>query len=356
MLVSKVENKQDIKKFLSLPQTLYSKNKNTQDYKTEKQLLTNNHILSKYFTVHPYIIENNNRVVGRWIVTIYHNEKNVGYLGYVEMINNDEVIELLFSSIDNICNTLSIDKLIGPVNASFWIGYRLKTNNFNDLFVNEPYNKEYYQDAFLKANYQVISQYNSTIYHAVDSTYLPRRVFKNYKQRLGSNYHICDLEMDQFDKILKELYVLFTNLYSDFPTYKEITLDEFTSLFTNLKHIVHPHMIKLAYYNDQLVGFFISLPDYKNHLQNPLKIKNLYQILKIKKSPTRYVHLYMGVDRFHLGLGSALTNAIVEVLKENQLPSIGALIQDGKVSASYHKTSQIDINTYALYIKTFDRN
>ena len=45
--------------------------------------------------------------------------------------------------------------------------------------------------------------------------------------------------------------------------------------------------------------------------------------------------LYMGVDRNHTGLGKALASSIVEELKQNNLPSIGALAKDGKITQKY---------------------
>ena len=45
--------------------------------------------------------------------------------------------------------------------------------------------------------------------------------------------------------------------------------------------------------------------------------------------------LYMGVDQNHKGLGKALIYSIVEELKRSNLPSIGALAHDGKISQNY---------------------
>ena len=44
---------------------------------------------------------------------------------------------------------------------------------------------------------------------------------------------------------------------------------------------------------------------------------------------------YLGVDRNHKGLGKAIAYSISEELKKNKLPSINALIRDGKVNLKY---------------------
>ena len=75
---------------------------------------------------------------------------------------------------------------------------------------------------------------------------------------------------------------------------------------------------------------------------------DVVNILKTKKKPKRYVMLYMGVDQNHRGLGKALTYAIMKELMASGLPSIGALIRDGKVNQKYAADDITDVYEYAL--------
>ena len=58
--------------------------------------------------------------------------------------------------------------------------------------------------------------------------------------------------------------------------------------------------------------------------------------------------LYMGVENSHQGLGKAIIYSIVEELKKNNLPSIGALAHDGKISQNYAVEKIKDRYEYVL--------
>jgi len=106
-------------------------------------------------------------------------------------------------------------------------------------------------------------------------------------------------------------------------------------------------MIKFAYLNGKMVGFFISVPNYHNKVYH-INLINIFKILKLRENPTEYVMLYMGVDSGHTGLGKALAYSIMKELKENNAKSIGALARDGKVTQNYVEDLIKDKYEYVL--------
>ncbi len=94
-------------------------------------------------------------------------------------------------------------------------------------------------------------------------------------------------------------------------------------------------MVKIAYHEEKMVGFCIAIPDYGTAVYHVNKILNLCKVLYYKKFPKKYILLYMGVDKEHKGLGSALSYVIYEELKKIRCESIGALILEGKVTQGY---------------------
>ncbi|MDO5096873.1 MAG: hypothetical protein Q4D65_09940, partial [Peptostreptococcaceae bacterium] len=148
-------------------------------------------------------------------------------------------------------------------------------------------------------------------------------------------YEIVSPSMRDWDKTMAEIHELITILYQDFPIYKSITKKDFCTYFASYKSIVDLRMVKMAYYRGRAVGFYISIPNYNNavyHTSNPL---NILRILRLRKNPTEYVMLYMGVLPEHQGLGKVLVQSIMNELKESGLGSIGALQRDGKITQSY---------------------
>jgi hypothetical protein len=153
--------------------------------------------------------------------------------------------------------------------------------------------------------------------------------------------------MDNFNSILSELYHLLTSLYNDFPIYKDISKEDFLTIFNSYKKIINPSMIKLAYHKKKLIGFFISIPNYNNKVYN-LTLPNIIKVLCTKHKPKEYVMLYMGADPEYKGLGSSLAYSIINELKESKLPSIGALARDGKVTQHYANDLIDNVYEYVL--------
>lgn len=345
----KFTNEKDkIKDFLNLPKKLYSKETNIEDSKEVEKLLTGTHSLSKYFHLDKFLIYKNNIVVGRFIITTYKND-STAYLGFFECIDDKKTAKFLFDNVYNFCKDKKYKRIIGPVDASFWIKYRLKINKFDKTpYTGEPYNKSYYQKLFIENNYQVVHHYTSSIYSKVKKDYSNEKYANRYNDFINKGYKIVSPKMEDYETIIKDIYHLITELYSDFPIYKNISQEDFVEVFKNYKRIINPDMIKLAYHQNKMVGFFISIPNYKNtvyHLNNPL---NIIKILSIKKKPKEYIMLYMGVDKKHQGLGKALADSIMEELRKTKLPSIGALAKDGKVTQNYVNDLITDRYEYVL--------
>jgi GNAT superfamily N-acetyltransferase len=176
-------------------------------------------------------------------------------------------------------------------------------------------------------------------------------VFKTiYDSFISKGYIIKSPSPSEFKKTIEEIYTLITTLYSDFPVFKDIEKEDFLEIFKSFKSIINYSMVKMGYYNNKPVGFFISIPNYHNIVYH-LNVKNLIKINKIKKNPDEYVMLYMGVLPEHRGLGSALAQSIIQELKASKLPSIGALARDGKVTQNYAKEKIENKYEYVLLEK-----
>lgn len=325
--------KKYIRDFLSLPKKLYGKDDNMENPGDVEALLLGTHPLSKYFCLHKFVIYKERKIVGRFVITTYESD-NTAYFGFFECVKEREVAAFLFDKAYEYAKKSGYEKMIGPVDASFWIKYRLKINLFsNKPYTGEPYNKDYYLEFFQENGFEICQHYTSNIYNKCESE--EPLYDERYLTYLGKGYDIISPDIKDFDVLIKELYELLTELYSDFPVYKDVSYEDFATVFADYRHIINMSMVKMAYYEGKNVGFFISVPDYGNkvyHLKNPL---NLWKVISVKKAPKRYVMLYMGVDAAHRGLGKALVGSIMEELRKSGLPSVGALARDGKVTQKY---------------------
>ena len=332
---------------------LYDKNTYVQDIVLEKQILSGSHILSKYFTVVPIIVLNESgKIASRCLLTFYENDSNA-YIGFFESINSTEASRCLFKASEMLASKNGKTKLVGPLNASFWIGYSLKTNKFDSVYTSEPYNKAYYLDLWKDAGFKIKEKYFSNIMRAPTENDQSAKCIKRLQMIKNSGYIIKSPKKSTFNKNLREIYGLLIRTYSGFPMFKKINEEDFFNMFRGLKYILDFNLVKLVYKESKLVGFFICVPDYKNLTHQKITIINLMKILKIKNEKNKkYIALYMGIDSKHPGLGSAMSEIIKKELEKRQSCSVGALIHDGKISGEYYKQLIIDKYEYVLFEKS----
>ena len=133
--------------FLDLPGRLYGKKELMQNVGEEKKLLLGIHPLSKYFKTYHFLVRDveTETIVSRATITTYPNEAEVAYFGFFESEDIQDAVKCLFDGLSGWAAEHAYKRLVGPVNASFWLGYRLKTDHFDTPYAGEPYNKPYYQ-------------------------------------------------------------------------------------------------------------------------------------------------------------------------------------------------------------------
>lgn len=325
--------KEYIRDFIRLPRQLYSRTENMENPEEVQKFLLGTHPLSKYFAMHKFLVYDGEKAVGRFVITVYPGDE-AAYIGFFECVDDSMVAAFLFRMARDCAKSVGCTKLVGPVNASFWTGYRLKSNLFDEKpYTGEPYNKEYYLKLFQDNGFQVCHHYTSNGYgkvETVDALYDDR-----YLDFLKKGYRIVSPKIWNFRRVTKELYELITDLYSDFPVYKDVEYKDFAAVFSDYRYIINMSMVKMAYYDGRPVGFFVSVPDYGNSVYHLNSLPNLIKLLVIRRKPKRYVMLYMGVHQEHRGLGKALVGCIMDELKKSGLSSIGALAGDGKPTQKY---------------------
>lgn len=352
MYLVKMVTENEYEDFLAFPSRIHTKKEIMQKRSDEVALLKGIHTLSKYFTFTAFLCYCDNNVVSRCAVTIYP-EKDEAYIGFFDSEDNIEAVKTIMEAAENFARKNGIRKLTGPVDASFWIGYRMKSDKFDEeRFFSEPYGKEYYPRLWKASGYEISEVYVSNIYKKLskneedDENYIKRYNFLTKK-----GYNIVSPSKEDWDKVIGEVYTLLIKLYSDFPVFSHITEEEFREMYKSLKTILDFSMVKLGYKNDKLVGFFIGVPDYRNRLCGNIGFPEIIFMLKNRRRCNNYVLLYIGVDEKHLGLGSALSQAMFEELRKKRASSIGALIKKGKVSEKYFDKIILYQREYLLFEK-----
>ena len=329
------EKPDDLASFLSLTDGIYCREEVSFDRNELAQLVEGKHPLSGYFSVFPFLILKDGQPAGRFILTEYE-EDPVIYLGYLDGFDDPDLWSFMLTTAEDFARERGKTKISGPVNASFWIGYRLKTKGY-DLppYTGEPAQKPYYRDHLLRNGFRQVETYLSTIYRPVPDDYEHPLMQRRYDRILGKGYRICPADPRFWDRDLRRVYRLLSDLYSDFPVFKFISEDDFCRYMQRMAPIIDFSMVLLAFRREEMVGFFIALPNYGNlvYRTDPIgRFRTILRLFSAKKKAKEYILLYLGAHRDHPGIGAALGYRMMEEIRRRKAKSIGALIRQGKVT------------------------
>lgn len=354
--VLQCKTSEDIDNFIKLPKEIYKNEYCPQDISIEKALLTGKHTLSNTFEVIPLLAYIGDKPAARCIVTNYKDDSKA-YIGLFESIENQDVYIKLLSKAENISKELGKTKMIGPVDASFWIKYRFKYSSdieFKNTYSGEPYNKETYTPMWENYGFNICDVYISNVYRKVVENDKSAKCELRTRQMEAKNYTIRHCSFITFNKDIKKIYNLMIKLYSKFPTFKHIEFKEFKEMFKGLKFLLNYSMTWIIEKENEEIAFFICIPNYhKLNLKRGL-LNKIYMFMKLRNKPDEYIMLYMGVKEGHLGLGSVLAELAKRELYINQCTSVGALIHGSKPTGGYYKNLITASTKYVLLEKKID--
>ncbi|MBQ1530181.1 MAG: hypothetical protein IIZ76_07865 [Clostridia bacterium] len=340
-----------LKGFLALPKALYPRERRTQDTKAERAILNGTHPLSGEFTVRAYLaVDDGASPQGRCVLTYYPDDP-AAYVGFFECVEDLDVCRALLSAAEAQARADGKEKLVGPLNASFWIGYRFKVENFDEHFTGEPDNLPYYADFWEACGFTVSERYYSNYLRSPTPEDPSEKWEKRLQRALDKGYEIRSLERGKFDEALRDIYRMLVRLYAKFPAFKLISEEQFTALFGSLKYVVDYECVLLGYKDGELAGFFVCVPNYGTLVDGDLSLRNLPAILRIRRNCKEYVILYIGVDRKHLGLGGAFAQTIRQIGQNKGAGSIAALIHEGNSSGVFFRELTTHTARYVLLEK-----
>jgi hypothetical protein len=322
-----------------------------QDLTTEKSILRGTHPLSKDIETNIFVVTDENYTpICRCLMTYYKND-SVAYVGFFESQYNIDAVKLMFEKVELRATRDHKTSLCGPIDASIYIKYRFKIDNFENVYTGEPYNKDYYQELWSEIGFTVSNKYMSHQMRRVKENDFDHQLDRIYNRFLEKGYYFCCPNKNNFERSLEDIYTLLIDRYSNFPGYKHISKEQFIALYSKMKHIANYDMIKLVYKDETLKAFGIALPNYKGLTNGSLNLRKLVEIARIKKQPSEYVILYVGADNQTPGIGAALMQVIRNELFENQCTSIGALIREGNVTNKFYSILHTTQYNYVLMRK-----
>ena len=256
------------------------------------------------------------KIVGR-IAAFYNREKAAleeqptGGCGFFEAINDQEVANLLFDAARNWLEAHGMEAMDGPINfgqRSDWWGCLVEGFDYQPLYKN-PYNPPYYKELFETYGFQNYFNQHSFIWR-VNSSEASQSIFTRAEHLYQTpGYHVENIDMSRLPETAEAFRKVYNKAWAMFSGVKPMTHEEAMHLMQTMKPIIDPNIIFFAYFNDEPIGFFITVPDL-NRLIGKFNGKfglwqklRLMWDLKVRKSCDRVFGIIFGITPEYHGKG-----------------------------------------------------
>ena len=273
------------------------------------------------------------QVVGR-IAAFYNREKAAleeqptGGCGFFESVDDQRVADMLFDAARLWLASRGMEAMDGPINFGQrrdWWGLLVEGYEFQPLYKN-PYNPPYYKELFERYGFRNYFNQNSYIWR-VNASEANKQIFAR-AARLDASYHVENIDMRNTEEAAENFRVIYNKARALFSGVKPMTQEEALQMMRLLRPIIDPNIIFFAYYNDEPIGFFVTVPDL-NRLIGGFngkfgwwqKLQLLWK-LKVRKSCDRIFGIIFGIaPEFHgKGVESAIMVKYWQFLEQTKNP------------------------------------
>ena len=314
----------------------------------------------KHAEVELFIAYKNDKAVGRIgaIKNDLHNEvhnDNVGFFGFFESINDQEVANALFEKAKEWLKAKGFSEMRGPANPSSNDEWGLLYEGFEDsprLLM--TYNPKYYKELFDKYGLKKVKDlyaYKLENKKVLSSAKL-KRVAEIARQRAGVT--VRAMNKKDFNNELEKFKYVYNKAWAPNWGFVPFTNEEIDHMAAELKPLIDPNIVLFVEKDGETVGAALVMPDY-NFIIKKLNgklfpfgfIKLLTQNKKI--SWARVITLGLIPEYQKKGLDAVLYYEIVTraaergiyfgeaswVLEDNEMMKRGAEVMNGELYKKY---------------------
>ncbi len=304
-----------------------------------------------------FLIKNERETIAR-IAFFTHKEK-FHYLtfGYFESLPITPTVKLeqLISKMEN---KYKSTRITGPVNASIFLSYRIKSSE-EKSFHSEPTYKNYYHDIFKELGFGVFKEWSS---YKIDNS---KKTFKDFKNIQKKNQQekltVKFLLPWRWDNYIEKIYFLFLKSYDKMEGFQFISLEFFKSHYDDFKYFLNPFFSYLVFNSEKKpVGFCINYFD-PSHILNDYKedlgfFEKIILRARLLLNTKRLLLVYVGKDS-SLTKGKGFQSVISPYLKffvfffRPKEAFICFQEKKSRSKRSFDQQNQTEVSRYYLYSK-----
>ena len=260
------------REWLDFPKRLYKGNRNWVCPLDEDILKVfdrkSNELFEDGEAVRWVVRDESGEIVGR-IAAFYNREKAAieeqltGGCGFFESIDSQEVADMLFDAARMWLASRGMEAMDGPINfgqRSDWWGVLVEGFEFQPLYKN-PYNLSYYKELFENYGFRNYFNQHSFIWRK-DASEANRQIFARAERLYATpGYRVEHLDMHNLEDAAENFRIIYNRAWALFSGVKPMSSPEALSMMRMLKLVLDPEIVFFAYFNDEPIGFFVTVPD-----------------------------------------------------------------------------------------------
>ncbi len=274
--IQKVETAQQSADFFALPDRLY---RNDRAYVRPLNQMARlpvdveRHPFYKHADRAMWVCYRDGHVVGR-IAAIkddLHNEyysDSVGFFGMFESIDDQVVADSLLDTASNWLKANDCTSMRGPVNPSMKGEFGvLVDGNGAPPYVMTAHCAQFYDRLLIGSGCSVVKQFYAFRVRPHDDQATSKIHFnrlKKIEQKILRRYpklHFKAVDRHSYEQTLRDINELGNVVRRHGFGFVPLTDDELNFMIQNLRRVIRFDMIHVAYWEDQLVGFIVNIPD-----------------------------------------------------------------------------------------------
>lgn len=369
--IKEVISKSDLKNFVRLPFLIYQSNPYwVPPIKKDEinSLVPAKNPCFKFVDAKFWIVYKNNMPAGRIGAMVHHKEiektkKKLGRFTRIEFIDDNEVVDALFSTAEAWLLQQGMEGIHGPLGFTNLDHQGMLIDGFNFMpSIASEYHMEYYRKHMQRLNYKKENdwlEFRLTLGNEIPekATRLSDMMLQRFNLKVNHFKNTKELK-PWIPKLFKTLNIAFSEL-----AYVVGLDDDVISFYINrYLQAINPAYVKvLSDDQDQVAGFIIGVPSLSEAMQKingKVTLFNASAILKAKKKP-EVVDLFLtGVlpDYQGKGVSAILINELQKVMIQDgveQVETTGIFESNNKAIQHWKNYQHIQHKRKRCFVKLF---
>ena len=309
MQIYPVRSPQELKEFIRLPWKIYQDDSDWVPpllYERKKFFDRSQNPFFKHSEVEYFLAEQNSEVVGRIAAIVNHRHNQfhldkVGFFGHFEVIRDYEAAWGLLNTAREWLKYKGMEVMRGPANFSTNddVGFLVEGLNKPPVIM-MPYNPPYYVEFAEKFGLEKVKDLYS--YYMDQKIGFPWNLVSiSEKMKRKEKVLVRKLDLKKLDSEIEIIKQIYNSAWGDNWGFVPMTDEEINFLADDLKAIVDPNIVFLAFVDGKPAGFSLSLPDINQVLIKtsgrlfPFGFLKIIWNLKIRRAINKIRVIILGV-------------------------------------------------------------